>query len=306
MNVDKSNGLIHLQSTLNVLMNKKNFLKINNSNEYLVKQDNFDDKIKNDETNLLVKQYGGDSLIKNKMKIESIVDYSEVDNIVKCVEHLKGSLDLDDIDESDYPSIESFNETVHQLIIKVVSLVDVFQYTGLRDIATIFRINKYCVKVIKDSKFYLIYFFKKDRNYVIKKEKEFFYSIGYRFPFDKYRMIAYTVLNILETKVNKNFNSNLIFYISKQIQLQDCKEFCEPKKYYEINGYFYDEFNRKLGVTIYEDKLNEKETVEIIQFPNNSIRILGKIECIRPNSFLTKGHQKSVTNIDDCIDDFDF
>jgi hypothetical protein len=287
-------------------MNKKNFLKINNSNEYLVKQDNFDDKIKNDKTNLLVKQYGGDSLIKNKMKIESIVDYSEVDNIVKCVEHLKGSLDLDDIDESDYPSIESFNETVHQLIIKVVSLVDVFQYTGLRDIATIFRINKYCVKVIKDSKFYLIYFFKKDRNYIIKKEKEFFYSIGYRFPFDKYRMIAYTVLNILETKVNKNFNSNLIFYISKQIQLQDCKEFCEPKKYYEINGYFYDEFNRKLGVTIYEDKLNGKETVEIIQFPNNSIRILGKIECIRPNSFLTKGHQKSVTNIDDCIDDFDF
>jgi hypothetical protein len=306
MNVDKSNGLIHLQSTLNVLMNKKNFLKMNNSNEYLVKQDNFDDKIKNDKTNLLVKQYGGDSLIKNKMKIESIVDYSEVDNIVKCVEHLKGSLDLDDIDESDYPSIESFNETVHQLIIKVVSLVDVFQYTGLRDIATIFRINKYCVKVIKDSKFYLIYFFKKDRNYIIKKEKEFFYSIGYRFPFDKYRMIAYTVLNILETKVNKNFNSNLIFYISKQIQLQDCKEFCEPKKYYEINGYFYDEFNRKLGVTIYEDKLNGKETVEIIQFPNNSIRILGKIECIRPNSFLTKGHQKSVTNIDDCIDDFDF
>jgi hypothetical protein len=300
-------------------MNKKNFLKMNNSNEYLVEQDNFDDKIKNDieqdnfddkikndKTNLLVKQYGGDSLIKNKMKIESIVDYSEVDNIVKCVEHLKGSLDLDDIDESDYPSIESFNETVHQLIIKVVSLVDVFQYTGLRDIATIFRINKYCVKVIKDSKFYLIYFFKKDRNYIIKKEKEFFYSIGYRFPFDKYRMIAYTVLNILETKVTKNFNSNLIFYISKQIQLQDCKEFCEPKKYYEINGYFYDEFNRKLGVTIYEDKLNGKETVEIIQFPNNSIRILGKIECIRPNSFLTKGHQKSVTNIDDYIDDFDF
>jgi len=279
---------------------------MNNSNEYLIKQDIFDDETKKNKTDLVIKQYGGDSLTKNKRKNELIVDYSEVDNIVKCVEHLKGSLDLDDIDESEYPSIESFNETEHKVVTKVVSLVDVFQYTGLRDIATIFRINKYCVKVIKDSKFYTIYFFKKDENYIIKNEKEFFYSIGYKFSFDKYRMIAYTVLNILETKVSKNLNLNLLFYISKQIQLQDCKEFCEPKKYYEINGYFYDEFNRKLGFTIYEDKLDEKEIVEIIQFPNNSIRILGKIECIRPNSFLTKGHQKSVINIEDCIDDFDF
>jgi len=134
---------------------------LNNSNEYLIKQDIFDDETKKNKTDLVIKQYGGDSLTKNKRKNELIVDYSEVDNIVKCVEHLKGSLDLDDIDESEYPSIESFNETEHKVVTKIVSLVDVFQYTGLRDIATIFRINKYCVKVIKDSKFYTIYFFKK-------------------------------------------------------------------------------------------------------------------------------------------------
>jgi hypothetical protein len=269
-------------------------------------QNNLNNEFEYNNTRMVFQKYGGDSLIKIKRKNELIVDNSEVDNIVKCVEHLKGSLDLDDIDESEYPSIESFDETKHKLIVKVVSLVDAFQYTGLRDIATIFRINKYCVKVAKDNKFYLIYFSKKDRNFIVKTNKDFFYSIGYRFPFDKYRMIAYAVLDILETKVNENLNFNLIFYISKQLQLQDCKEFCEPKKYSEINGYFYDEFNRKLGVTIYKDKSDQKETVEIIQFPNNSIRILGKIECVRPNSFLTKGHQKSVSNIMDCIDDFDF
>jgi hypothetical protein len=286
-------------------MNKKNSL-MNNNNKCFMTQNNLNNEFEYNNTRMVFQKYGGDSLIKIKRKNELIVDNSEVDNIVKCVEHLKGSLDLDDIDESEYPSIESFDETKHKLIVKVVSLVDAFQYTGLRDIATIFRINKYCVKVAKDNKFYLIYFFKKDRNFIVKTNKDFFYSIGYRFPFDKYRMIAYAVLDILETKVNENLNFNLIFYISKQLQLQDCKEFCEPKKYSEINGYFYDEFNRKLGVTIYKDKSDQKETVEIIQFPNNSIRILGKIECVRPNSFLTKGHQKSVSNIMDCIDDFDF
>jgi hypothetical protein len=286
-------------------MNKKNSL-MNNNNKCFMTQNNLNNEFEYNNTRMVFQKYGGDSLIKTKRKNELIVDNSEVDNIVKCVEHLKGSLDLDDIDESEYPSIESFDETKHKLIVKVVSLVDAFQYTGLRDIATIFRINKYCVKVAKDNKFYLIYFLKKDRNFIVKTNKDFFYSIGYRFPFDKYRMIAYAVLDILETKVNENLNFNLIFYISKQLQLQDCKEFCEPKKYSEINGYFYDEFNRKLGVTIYKDKSDQKETVEIIQFPNNSIRILGKIECVRPNSFLTKGHQKSVSNIMNCIDDFDF